>query len=209
MANIYAIVGGSSSASFPVDSNCPKCVEFCGEIDGRFASASGFSNPALFNPALSVPLKNKMESVAAGDIVWRNYIPWEHCARTMAVHVQEIPEDCCPDRRCCSGDPAGMELSVVTQKVDYAAFCEAGACNPDDYLVGSPNVVTAITDVTTHAWSKHNLAAAVGTVAAGEVLLYGFRIDALPTDASAVKCLNLAVAATVVGDRFSHPLQMD
>jgi len=206
MSNKYAIVGGSSTASFPVDSGCPKCPEFCGEIDGRFSSAVGFSNPALFNPQTSIPLKKAVTGAVAGDVVWRNYIPWEHCTRAIAVHVQEMTEDCCPDRRCCSGDPAGMAISVVTQKLDYAAFCESGDCDPSPYLKGSINVVKEITDVAAKDWSKHAL---TQTVATGEVLLYGFRIDALPTDESALTCLKTQIAAVVVGDSLRHPLQMD
>lgn len=206
MANIYAITGGSSTASFPVDSGCPKCPEFCSEIDGRFSSPVGFSNPALFNPQTSVKLKNAISGAATGDIVWRNYIPMEHCTRGIAVHVQEMTEKCCPDRRCCSGDPTGMSVSVVWQKLDHAAFCESGDCDPSAHLIGSPTVLATITDVSAHDWAKYPLNQ---TVEPGQVLLYGFRINALPDDESALTCLKTQIAAVVTGDSYRHPLQMD
>lgn len=211
MKHIFAIPGGSTVASFPqpprgMADPCPKCPEFCGEIDGRFSSAVGFSNPALLNPQTSVPLRKQMQGVKAGDIIWRNYIPWEHCTRGIACHVEEVPKDCCPDRNCCNGDPEGMVISVVTQKLDYEAYCEACDCKPENHLKGSINVVAEITDVTEHGWSKHALNQ---TVAPGEVLLYGFRIDALPTDESALTCAKMMVSAVVTGDSYRHPLQMD
>lgn len=206
MKHIYAIPGSSSTANFPFDSGCPKCPEFCGEIDGRFTSPVGFANPALLNPQTSVPLKGAMEGAAAGDIIWRNYIPWEHCTRAAAVHVEEVDEGCCPDRRCCSGDPAGMKVSVVAQKFDYAAFCEAGDCYPTDHLIDEPKVIKEITDVAAHDWSKHECKMDVGP---GEVLLYGFRIDAMPTDESKLTCLKTQIAVVMTGDSFRHPLQMD
>lgn len=210
MANIYAITGGSSTAQFPHTRAASKCAcpEFCSAIDGRFSSPHGFALPSLFNPGNSEYLRKFLVdgAVAAGDIIWRGYIPARHCTRSLGLIVQEMDESCCPDRRCRSGNAEGAEIGVVWQKLDVAAFCESGDCSPDAHLKGSATELASLDDLTTSSFAKFPLNQ---TVQDGEVLLIGFKVNAMPADPDALPYLNTIVSAMVNGDNFCTPLQID
>lgn len=214
MPNVVQIPGTSWKSNFPFDANCPKCPQFCCDIDGRF-SVGTYHVPALFNPSTSEPLSSALEKHAkatpAGEtfepiIVWRGFVPGKHVTRGVAVEVIKPDETCIADRRCCNSAPDGLCLTAISQVMDLAAYCEAGDCDVNEHLKGTLNVIKTDIDPTEDYWARFALTT---TVAPGEVLLFGFRIDVLPDNAEALACIETNVAVTILADNFSHPFQMD
>ena len=210
-----AIVGANTAARFPVDSTCPGCPKFCHSIDGRF-EGDHYSYPILFNPGTSEPLSKLLEpysvALATGATwdpltIWRGYIPWRHTTDKFAVAVYEHEATLSPNRTCCKGVPDGISISVVAQKLDHTAYCEEGKCDIEKHLKGTATVIkTGITDLEDASWSIHNFSQ---TVADGEVMLLGFRIDTPPDDITALKCLDVTVAGVASTTAYTFPLQMD
>lgn len=214
MPNLLLIPGTSTKANFPYDSGCPKCPSFCHSIEGRY-SVGTYHVPALLNPHTSVELKELLAPYAVptpvGDIfepilIWRAAVPSKHVTRGIAVEASEISETCIADRRCCSSDPTGIRVAVVTQLFDHDAWCADGACAVDDYLIGAINEVVLDVDPTVDSWQHFDFD---NVIEAGQILLVGFRIDVLPDDPAALKCAKMDLSAVVLADSYTHPLQND